>query len=961
MEIIKLTINIIITLFYCINFLLLEKHFILNLCSYKKTNQIMIIYWFDYTFILLIISIITLFRLIDSFDIDISIFSIIRKQIIIFYPLICTNQFILNIILSIQFLFKLKKVKNKQISNFMNDIYNKIYHFIKHSIILIIEGSLIFYLEFVFSDDILIFFIISIFQVSLIFISVIMSFIVSKKYKYFLNYHKSFDSHNITEQKKYENNKKKVNMVVEHYFYKNICDFILSIPCILFHSNSKFIKNINDDNINYDLYYYLNSFFGFLYLYIFGIMLLNIDYFNKDYIEKILNLLFCSKKYNFYFGNGKNTKNIKDLYNKNFITDKLNYNSYFKDESENNILIKNEIDSFSENTFNDESSSSDDSSEEKKKNEDDNKKDALKYEYSPCNFYFIYKLLYLYFKINKNIFLELEKNEDINISKIENLNSSIIKNENIENSQLMSSIYSSHSDEEKKLKRKKKYNSVYQKKSKGKASNVNIRDYSVSNIKEKLDNISRISITNKKKLIISKKYTLDELTMNLEDQKMKKYFIKHIYKNLNHYNENDNNISNTFSTIKEKDESLFNSSSEVDNLNKTRSKKSNKNDSSVIDKEIIFSIKSLTSDTLFDINPYYNLKIKDIIKSLDISSNNELFSKFSEEKLKNESYNYYYTKDSLLCIEIYDEQFLNSKEIKSFIRDYKNYLLDKFTNFSYSFLPLIIGIFNIKYLSYSKIVVLSRNPLTFTYNINFHYWLKFIYFENDYQIETSIVKEHLINLDEIEISNNILLENNEYKNSVEILDNDLLFLQNSLKFNMNFKLNLFILNDEYKNDLFDVGQSILSPDNHNLNDINNNALDKIMRDSLISFQCEDYIYKKYNFHKKYFGSDDICLLEKLYVNELDNNRYIFKIYFSDIFKKKIIDNNDNKKKNNLTTKHNNNDLNSSESSSFLLNKEDEDEKENIISKNNSKYCEILKSKLIRNVNRETINTFDKLN
>ena len=178
---------------------------------------------------------------------------------------------------------------------------------------------------------------------------------------------------------------------------------------------------------------------------------------------------------------------------------------------------------------------------------------------------------------------------------------------------------------------------------------------------------------------------------------------------------------------------------------------------------------------------------------------------------------------------------------------------------------------------------------------------------------------------------------------------------------MNFKLNLFILNDEYKNDLFDVGRSMLSSDNHNLNDINNNVLDKIMRDSLISFQCEDYIYKKYNFHKKYFGSDDICLLEKLYVNELDNNRYIFKIYFSDIFKSKIIDNNDNSKKNNLTIKYNNNDLNSSESSSFLLSKEDEDEKKDIISKNNSKYCEILKSKLIINVNRETINTFYKLN
>ena len=210
--------------------------------------------------------------------------------------------------------------------------------------------------------------------------------------------------------------------------------------------------------------------------------------------------------------------------------------------------------------------------------------------------------------------------------------------------------------------------------------------------------------------------------------------------------------------------------------------------------------------------------------------------------------------------------------------------------------------------------------------MNCNYWIKFSYFEKT-EIEKSTDKKNIIDLSETE--ENIILENNEYKNSVQVLDNDLLFLQNTIKYNLNFKLNLFVLNDEYKNDLYFYGQSILGSVNPTLNDLNNNILDKIMRESITSFPFDEF--KKYNCQKKYFGSYDICLLEKLYVNETVNNRYIFKIYFSDIFKKKIIDGEDKNKKN-ISISINEIDDNSISSS----HSENREEKESIIASNNSK-------------------------
>ena len=57
----------------------------------------------------------------------------------------------------------------------------------------------------------------------------------------------------------------------------------------------------------------------------------------------------------------------------------------------------------------------------------------------------------------------------------------------------------------------------------------------------------------------------------------------------------------------------------------------------------------------------------------------------------------------LLKFEIYDKNAIKVETMRTFIKNYKEYLLTKLTNFSYTFLPLIIGVFNVNYLSYNKI------------------------------------------------------------------------------------------------------------------------------------------------------------------------------------------------------------------------------------------------------------------
>ena len=70
-------------------------------------------------------------------------------------------------------------------------------------------------------------------------------------------------------------------------------------------------------------------------------------------------------------------------------------------------------------------------------------------------------------------------------------------------------------------------------------------------------------------------------------------------------------------------------------------------------------------EILFDLHPFYQISINDILYSLDICNNKELLSYFFENKIKNNNFNTYYSKDAFLTFEIYDNNLISYSQLKT--------------------------------------------------------------------------------------------------------------------------------------------------------------------------------------------------------------------------------------------------------------------------------------------------------
>ena len=987
-------INTFISLIFFIYYVFLQKYLIKKYTEKTDNSKLFLVYWIDYNIVILVLLLISILFTIHLFingeeKSEINGYIILSTIFNKYFPFIFSTNFIIDIMVSFHLLLKINKIKiikNKyygitEIHNFFKKINIMSHYTIIHHLILLLITYIINIIIIISKNIIDKDFYIYLYQIFLLITTGIFMLILSNRNKSLIGI-QIFFKNNVVE-KIYNNNKMKLIASIEHLLYKFINDLLLYIPYIL--------KIFYNDKQKYYYYHYFYSimFTGFLYLFFFGEMLLFIDRTNYTLLPCVLKFLFFTKCFNFYFGDGKK---IITQFLKKDNTDIFNYNIYFNksrmfNTQEDLINQLNGINGYSKTnissiyditeTMNEDNDKNNEIINQVKtietitqsqiKNIDEKlkEKQKQKIEYSPCNFFIIFKLIYLYFNSNINVYEKAKKNAEENGFLSDNTNSNSNSNTNLNKSSTQ-----------------KFY---------GRFSNnfnfSNGRKKSIINIKEKIDLLNKTEINDNNhdnQLESMKIYNLDEVMGCIQEYGMRTIFLKYLSKNLikNDKNKNANNNSkvkkneiiiddNLILPDFVKDTFIIKNNSIKNNLNKSYSNINKKslldNDSNNININDIsssykFNIESLMNFVLLDLFPFYEIDIKDILNSLSIDNNMHLFEIFFWKKYEDKNFNSYYTYDSFLNFEIYDHNFLSYEQLKAFMTNYKKYFLDKISNFGYTFLPLILGIFNITYLSYNKVIILYRNPLAFTPNMSFHYWLKFIFSDDSEKLETSTINNsnnnNIVDINEVEVKNNIKLNKDDYLDTIKILDEDLTFL-NEVNYNLDFKLNLFILNNINKTDIEDdiINKNNISQSINLMNIIRNTDL----------FPGNNP-FDTYHFKNKIFGSESLCFLENLYRADLINNSYILKIYFCEIFKKKIFEKkfyNNNAKNSNRNSKSslniiNDNEIKNSKSKNKInISSSSSSNFENAVKENNQKLTENIKNKLLKKIGKSKKNLFEE--
>ena len=316
-----------------------------------------------------------------------------------------------------------------------------------------------------------------------------------------------------------------------------------------------------------------------------------------------------------------------------------------------------------------------------------------------------------------------------------------------------------------------------------------------------------------------------------------------------------------------------------------------KNEYGMMDNNIEFKIETLFSDAFFEIIPFLQLNINNILKSLEPSYNKKLFEvfikKISPYKNKLEQ-NIFYTYDSLLSLEVYDKNdFIEFEDLKKFVYIYKDYLLKTLKNMDYTFLPLLLGIYYININGLSKIVIIYRNPLNFTTFSNFNNWVAFLINEGPEKLKASLSLDDVIDINEIEVKDSLKINEADYEEVQKILSQDLEFLKeiNILIFPI---VRLFIgdENDAIKGNTGDnLGY------NKNYNQLNANEPSIFEETSFQKQQSFGDLIDNSNvldFSKRvsneFIDVEVTSLLEKEYYSLSGNDIHTIKIYFTNLFR-----------------------------------------------------------------------------
>ena len=606
--------------------------------------------------------------------------------------------------------------------------------------------------------------------------------------------------------------------------YQFIVELFLNIPIVLF-------LQIKYFNILSFIIFIVSMFF---YIYLGGILYLNIDENNNAAIRQtLIRKLFCFNDKTIFFRN----KNIKDVFN-DFI--------YHYNNNENSKIMDLELTLFKryskEKKINPQSNmyplqTNDDKIfnssrklfnfdpnlinrnivSDKRNNSDFPKliaKTIIDFT-SLCDYYILYKLLYLYFQENKDVYDNVfrKMSDDTGIFRKIMAESNPFRRK--------SSLGANNSTTNNNI-----------------GYNINKQDL-ITNI----DRISRISMLDSKKIQTSLKVSSNEIFLSLEEKDLLEEFkVKYGFKSSN----------------------------------------------------IEFKIESMFSESFFEVLPYFQLKIVDIIKALIPSYNKKLFNifikKMSPYKNKIEQ-NIFMTYDSLLIIEVYEKKdFINSENLKKFVNQYKTYLTNTLKNMDYTFLPLVIGVFNIQIGSLTKIAVMYRNPLHFTLYNHFNNWITFYINESTEKLKASLMLDDVIDLNEIEVKNALKINEADYDEVKKNFKQDLQLLKeinipiypvirlfigdengaikatdsNNLGFNKNYKITNM-------NEPSILDESIPNNKQQNISELL--EMSDIINLSLSKKISGDFLENEVN-----------SILEKEYYSMSGNDIHTIKIYFTNLFR-----------------------------------------------------------------------------
>jgi hypothetical protein len=630
-------------------------------------------------------------------------------------------------------------------------------------------------------------------------------------------------------------------IIIDFLIFKSVIDMFLSIPCILI-----LITDLSSAHI---FFVVINYIIWFSYIIIYSNLLFVLDVNSRIKVNSFMRKIFLTKLFSIKLGSGVshninyNYKLIDlDEFKLNERNQKLNFftvsGSHLIRDSSNIENLQNEYSS---------SASEKESLEDLEKTKD----------YLPVNFFLIFKLLSHYFKTNEKVY--------------ENCERKILKDFTLVNDKLLNQR---EQDEQGRVSLESELNksqSKSQAQSVNMSINLNLNQNQINNI----SNLSKSAFIMNSGLINNIKLERSQLFYNLEDKDAKLQFDKLQIKFFNlgsgkilDPNTINNEIKNCTSSV-------------AVNLEIENSENFHKKNNT------LFTIDSLFSEYLLEIFPNYQLNIKDVISALDTEKNKQIFKTLYERKYTEKTFNQYFSRDTFLNFEIYEPDVIKVCNMKDFIINYNSYIKERSSKWKQTFLPLIIGVYNIKYLDYNKIIILYRHPLAFSPFLLFKYWINVCLQDLGEKVAISTSCAEIIDVKEIEIKDNIYLHRDDHKEVFECLKSDFKFFKNKgIKFFSNFSLNIFIMN-EVKNFLsIDTHKRIgnFSNFNNSYNDILNESDSREFFHSIRKTEnFRETTIKAIEKNKKEFGSDIMSPLDKLVTNYVVDRRYVIKIYFSDLF------------------------------------------------------------------------------